>query len=330
MNDNIKAELMKLLGISDGTVADKVLYYAKLLNEQTIPLVNTESRDKAKILLNDLKANDYALAKHLNERAIGLFSLVADHNNTPDISAINRSYILIVDELKKLYSREPELEQINEHICWKTFDRLEYIHNDLWEYTNDTSSDYGQSHNAQVNRLCIVNDREMPYLTPKVKKIVDEAEKNDKAFYVAIEDDMPTEYDGRFIPEYTLEYKDDGTILINGVLKLKKTQAGQSSDMIMSQSFQHDGQKEPFKPNLATKRQLTTIIGDMGFDKTLRALFFPTISKDKGLVFRSRVTRIKADVQRIDTSQLDSKLKKLGANTEQEPDRPIDLSEIPF
>lgn len=277
------------------------------------------------------KANDFALARYLNERAIGLFSLVADYRNTPDTTAINRSYILITDILKRLYSRNPELEKINEHICWKAFDRLEYIHNDLWEYTNDTSSDYGQSHNAQVNRLCIVNGKEKPDIAPDIKKVVDEAIANGRAFLDEIEDEEePQVYDGKFIPAYTVEYKNDGTILVNGVLKLKKVQIGQASDRIMSQSFQNDGQTEPFKPTISTKRQLTTIIGDMGFDKTLRAIFFPTISKDRGIVFRSRITRIKADAEHIDTKQLDKKLKQLGAITENEPDKPIDLSEIPF
>ncbi|MFZ1301815.1 MAG: hypothetical protein WAQ27_04570 [Candidatus Microsaccharimonas sp.] len=277
------------------------------------------------------KANDFAVAHYLNERAIALFSLVANNNNTPDTTAINRSYILITDTLKRLYARNPELQGINMHICWQTFDRLEYIHNELWEYTNDSNSDYGQSHNAQVNRLCIINGKEKPDIAPDIKKILDEANRNVNAFIDELEDeDEPEVYDGKYIPAYTVSYKDDGTILVNDVLKLKKLQAGQASDMIMSQSLKHDGQPEPFKPVIATKRQLTTIIGEMGFDKTLRAIFFPTISKDKGIVFRSRVTRIKADAQHINTKHLDKKLKQLGAVTENEPDRPIDLSEIPF
>ena len=297
--------------LNDIQVAN-VLEYAYSLSEQ---------RDKA---------NDFALAHYLNERIIALFSLVADHRNTPEVIGINRSYILIVSELKKLYERNPELKQINEHICWKTFDRLEHIQDDLWEYTAYTSSDYGQSHNAQVNRLCILNDKETPDLAPDIKKVVNKAIANSKAFYAELENVEPATYDGKFIPNYMLTYKDDGTILINGVLKLKKTQAGQASDIIMSQSFKHDGQKGPFKPVLATKRPLTTIIGDMGFDKTLRAIFFPTISKDKGIVFRSHLIRYRADAQHINTKQLDNKLKKLGAVTENEPDLPIDLSEIPF
>jgi hypothetical protein len=276
------------------------------------------------------KPNDFAIAHYLNNLAIGMFEMVADHSNTPDTTAINRSYILIVYELKKLYERNIELKSINEGICWKSFDRLEYIHNDLGEYSYFTNGEHGYEHNAQVNRLCIINGKEAPDFSPELKKLINEAEVNGKAFYSELEEEDSPVPDGRFIPSYILTYDDNGVILVNGVLKLKKTQAGQASDMIMSQSFQYDLQKEPFKPTLATKRQLTTIIGDMGFDKTLRALFFPTISKDKGIVFRSHITRAMADSLHIDTTQLDKKLKKLGAATENEPDRPIALSEIPF
>ncbi len=110
-------------------------------------------------------------------------------------------------------------------------------------------------------------------------------------------------------------------------MKLKKVQTGQASDMIMSQSLAHDGQKEPFKPKLSTSRPLITIIGDMGFDKTLRNIFFPTINKNKGLVFRSRVTRDEADAQYIDTRKLDRKLKDLNADVKY---KEISLDDIPF
>lgn len=275
------------------------------------------------------KPNDFAVAHYLNNLAIGLFEMVVDHNNLPDITAVNRSYILISNELKRLYGRNPELEAITESICWKAFDRLEHIENGFWDWKQYNENDYGISHNAEVNTLCIINGKETPEFSPELKKIVEEAEANGKAFYAELDEDEP-EYDGKVIPEYTLTYDDNGVILVNGVLKLKKAQTGQASDMILSQSFQHDGQTEPFKPNLATKRQLTTIIGDMGFDPTLRAIFFPTINKNKGIVFRSHLTRAEADAQHIDTTKLDRKLKKLGAETENEADRPIDLSQIPF
>lgn len=273
------------------------------------------------------RANDFALAYYLNERAIGLFSLVADHNSTPDTTAINRSYILITDILKKLYARNKELEAIQEHICWKAFDRLEYIQNDLWEYTNDTRSDYGQSHNAQVNRLCIVNGKEKPDIAPDIKKVVDEAITVGKAYYNELEDEEPVDNSRNwFIERYTLEHKPDGTILVNGVYRLKKTQAGSAPERLMEQVVKQ--QNTLFKPNLGqTTRNISTIISSMGFDKTLRALFFPTVNQSKGVIFRQSVDRSTVLSERIDTYKLDTALQKLGVTTEQ---KPIDLSDIPF
>lgn len=264
------------------------------------------------------KANDFALAHYLNERAMAIFRLALDHRNSlPDITNVNRSYVLIVDVLNKIYARNPELKNIEDVICWQAFDVVDYMDSqDLWEFGNSVGND-GLLHNSKVNRLCISNGIERPNIAPDIKKILDEASKNVNAFIDELddkEDEDENEFD--IIPAYSLTYKDDGTILVNDVLKLKKVQAGQASDMILSQSFHHDGQLEPFKPNIATKRQLTTIIGDMGFDKTLRAIFFPIISKDKGIVFRSSLSRAEADEQHIDTKQLDKRLKKLGANTE--------------
>lgn len=313
--DNLVTAFMNRYGLDETS--------AKYLLDRTKVLAKTLSDP-------DRKPNDFALAKYLNERVISIFSLATDQRNSADISAINKSYILMVNELRKLYARNPELKKISEPICWQDYDRVEYIQDSLWEYRDSVSNDYGHSHNAQVNRLCIINSKETPKFTPELKKIVDDANKNVTAYLAELEEDEPEVSDGRFIPVYSLAYKDDGTILVNGVLKLKKTQAGQASDMIMSQAFQHDGQTEPFKPTIATKRQLTTIIGDMGFDVTLRALFFPIINKHKGIVFRSSVTRDEAYVQHIDTSQLDARLKKLGAATEREPDQPINLDDIPF
>ena len=65
MNDkDVKPQLMKLLGISDETIADKVLQYSRLINDGTTTnLVNTDKKKKAKELLDNLKANDIAIAK---------------------------------------------------------------------------------------------------------------------------------------------------------------------------------------------------------------------------------------------------------------------------
>lgn len=307
--EDIAAQLKARYKLNDVQVTN-VLEYAYGLSEQ---------RDRS---------NDFALAYYLNERAIGLFSLVADHNNTPDISAINRSYILIVDLLKKLYARNKELQAIQQHICWNAFDRLEYIHNDIWKYTRDTNGDYGQSHNAQVNTLCILNGKETPDIAPDIKKIVDEAIANGKAFYDGLEDEEPATSPNWFVPNYWLTYKPDGAIVVNDVLTVKKTQAGMASDNLMTQAIENEGKQ--FKPDLGSKytRNLTTTLSGIGFKKNepLQQLFFPTATNN-GIVFRSQISRTEADNEHINTRKLDAKLKSLGATTE---DKPFDLSEIPF
>lgn len=329
MNDKLKPELMKLLGITDEKVADKVLQYAKLVNDGTTTmLVNSDGKKQAQNLLDTLRANDFAVAKALNERVTTIFDMLARNNTKSlDITAINRSYVLLVNSLKKIYARSDELSAIEQKPIWEYFDIIEGCEYEISEYTNNWNNDTGQGHIARVNKLCIVSGKEKPDYTPETRQIVDEADKAIISFQAILEENEPEQENDWTIPEYYLTYKDDGTILINGVMKLKKTQAGQASDMIMSQSIAKDGLEIPFKPKLSTNRPLTTIIGDMGFDKTLRAIFFPTISKDKGLVFRSRISREQADAQHIDTKQLDRKLKGLKAEVTY---KGISLNDIPF
>lgn len=272
-------------------------------------------------------ANDYALAHYLNERAITLFSLAVDSKNPPDTDGINRSYILITDLVKKLYARNKELSAIQRHICWQAFDQIGYL-DDIWQYTDDARGDYGQSHNADVKRLCIVNGKEKPDIAPDVQKILDEAGKNVDAFIAELEDDGPAPDTSRnwFIEQYSLEHKPDGTILVNGVYKLKKTQAGSAPERLMEQVVKQ--QNTLFKPDLGqTTRNISTIISSMGFDKTLRAIFFPTVNQSKGVIFRQVVGSSTISAERIDTFKLDTILQKHGATVAQ---KPIDLSEIPF
>lgn len=274
------------------------------------------------------KANDYAVAHYLNNLAIALFEMVANYNNLPGTKAINRSYILIINEIKLLYARNPELEAVKESICWQSFDRLEHIENEIWDYKQYNENDYGISHNAQVNTLCILKGKETPEFTPELKKIIDEAEANGKAFHSIIEEENDEEPNW-FIPEYKLTYKIDGSIIINDVLTVKKTQSGLASDKLMTQAFQNEGNQ--FKPDFGKNysRNLTTTLSGMGFKKNqaLQQLFFPIASNSEGVVFRSSVTRDEAIKDHINTHKLDTQLKKLGAKTE---DRPFDMSQIPF
>lgn len=85
-------------------------------------------------------ANDYALAKILNERVSSIFAFVADHRNAdlPDLSDINRSYALLVNELQTLYARHEKLSNIGENICWRTFRTIDTIDPyTLYEYSDD-------------------------------------------------------------------------------------------------------------------------------------------------------------------------------------------------
>lgn len=275
------------------------------------------------------KANDFATARLINERVIALFYLVTEHNNISSIAAINRSYVLLVNELKKLYARNPELNDISEQICWKAFDRLEYIEEEAWQYNNHFHGDNGLSHNAQVNRLCIINNLEVPKLSPELKKIVDEADKNGKIVYAEVENTEPGSRDW-YIPEYSFTYTTDGALLVNGVrglFKVKKTQAGSASAKLLEQAMSHPN--ELYMPNLGHNysRSLSVTLSGLGFSGALRDLFFPQVSQGKGIVFRPVVTRDQADSEHIDTTSLDNDLKKLGFNV---TEKPISIADIPF
>lgn len=148
------------------------------------------------------KPNDFATAHFLNNLAIGFFEMIASNNrNTPDTTDINRSYVLITNQLKKLYERNPELKAIDDHICWKTFEAIDYVDSqELWEYTS-SDNEYGQGHNSKVNRLCIINGKEKPELSPELKAIVREAEASGKAFYAELESAKPVTSPDWYIPK---------------------------------------------------------------------------------------------------------------------------------
>ena len=138
-------------------------------------------------------ANDYALAKILNERAIRIFTLVVDHKSTPDTKAINRSYVLLAHELQQIYARQPALKEIPLPICWRVIDNLETIHETAVDYTIETTeawvdettgdyvsqaADYGEEHNTKVSKLCIIANIDQPALTPDLEKLLNETDHN--------------------------------------------------------------------------------------------------------------------------------------------------------
>ena len=125
-----------------------------------------------------------------------------------------------------------------------------------------------------------------------------------------------------FIPKYTLRYSEEGSIIINDVLVLKKTQSGSAPRKLMEQAVNQPNVL--FKPSLDGNakytRRLTSVLNDMGIKGALRKLFFPIVSESNGIKFRPSVSRSVVDADKIDTSGLDKQLVKLNAHTEIDPD----------
>jgi hypothetical protein len=269
-------------------------------------------------------SNDYAVAHALNDCVLGfiLMIVMADIVGEPEgneFHDLNRAYVLVVDELEKLYNRNAELAAIKPEPIWKRFDVLKTSSWEINEFLEDTDNDMGQAHNARVEKLSIIAGVEEPDFTFEQKNLLDYAE-SIRTKYGKSLDGLSKEWRAKKsnnwqIPEYTLTYKPDGSILINDVLKLKKAHAGSITERLLEQA-----QKNPntlFKPDLGqTSRNISTVLNSAGFTSTLRQLFFPTVSKSKGIVFRPTITRGQADADNINTTELDLILKELGAITE--------------
>lgn len=271
-----------------------------------------------------LDGNDYAVAHAFNNCVLGFIVMIAleDTIGTPegnDFHELNRAYVLVVNELERLYDRNPELVAIKPEPVWKRFDVLKTNAWDINEYLDDPNNDAGQAHNARVERLMILANVDKPIFTTKQQELLDHAIKVRKRYSglldVLNKKQNTEKLDDWQIPNYSLLYKSDGTILINNVLKLKKAHAGSATERLFEQATKNPNTL--FIPDLGqTSRNLSTILSSTGITPSLRQLFFPTVSKSKGLVFRPTITRQQADDEKIDTSELDLKLKELGAVTE--------------
>lgn len=270
-----------------------------------------------------VSSNDFAVAHALNGFIDGIMAFMSVADNVGlarinDIADLNRVYVLLVHELESIYSRNPELQTLKPEPLWKHFDVLKYATEDIRDYI-DNSYDLFSAHTLSIEKLCIISGVDKPDFTPDQQKLIestkattdDYAKKLTKIANKSIAEDK----NNWQIPEYNLTYKPDGTILINGILKLKKAHAGSSIERLLEQA-----QKQPgtlFKPDIGqTSRNLSTILSSAGITKELRQLFFPTVSSSKGIVFRPTITRQQADNEGINTSTLDTRLKELGVKTE--------------
>jgi len=267
------------------------------------------------------QANDYAVAKALNDQVKGILSVIfagygLDMAKDKDIEGLNRAYILLIHELEAIYSRYQELQELKPKPIWKRFDMLKGSSDTITDYIIDTD-DFGYRHNLRVEKLCIITGIDNPEYTTNQQDLINYTEtvvsdyvNRIKIAFADNEISTNVEYISEIF-EYSLKYKQDGTILINQVLKLKKVHAGSITEKLLEQSIKNPDTK--FKPDLGkTSRNLSTIISSAGFTPVLRELFFPTVSGDT-VVFRPYVSKSQADLERIDRTELDIKLKENGA-----------------
>ncbi len=270
----------------------------------------------------DTKANDYIVARELNLLAIGMILNIYLSDSagvlvSHEIEELNRAYVLLGKELQKLYKNNPELAAIKPEPIWKRFEVLKHSTKEIVSYISE-SDDYGGGHLARVEKLCMLADVDTPTYTAEQQKIKDYFDEVLEEYFEKFDEAKKLKHieleNSWYIPEYTLTYKLDGSILVNDVLRLKKAHAGSTTERLLEQSI-----KTPntlFRPDLGkTSRNLSTVLSSAGFTATLRDLFFPTVSASKGIVFRPTITREQADTDKIDTTRLDLELKVLGATT---------------
>ncbi len=268
------------------------------------------------------KANDYAVARELNLLAMGIIMGIYLSDSagvlvSHEIQELNRVYVLLGNQLQKLYDNNPELAALEPEPIWKRFDVLKHSTKEIVSYISE-SDDYGGSHLARIEKLCILADVDTPTYTPDQQKAKDYADEVLDEYFEKFDEakkqkriDVENNW---HIPVYTLTYKPDGTLLVNDVLRLKKAHAGSTTERLLEQSMKTPGTL--FKPDLGqTSRNLSTVLSSAGFTATLRDLFFPTVSASKGVIFRPAITREQADADKIDTTRLDLELKALGATT---------------
>lgn len=190
--------------------------------------------------------NDYAVARELNDRANKLLGTVVGINQTYNyddpyseydevIKLLNRPYVLVVHELEQLYAKNKTLAKLNDEpkmkATWTIFNVIESNDQEIYKYHSEHKHDEDFAHIAQVNRLSIIADKEMANLTRKQQKIIGEA---DEVFVTCMK--RMSEWSARrpkkkskgfhFILDYKLKYEVNGSIVINDVLALKKTQSG--------------------------------------------------------------------------------------------------------
>ncbi|MNQ88812.1 hypothetical protein D3C85_1040930 [compost metagenome] len=266
-------------------------------------------------------SNDFPVAKLFNTVLLTMVDFVrrAEVLGLPEDSELhnlNRNYVLIVDELEKMYGGNPKLAEISPEPFWRQFDILKPHSWMIIKYLDNSEHNQGQAHIARIERLCIITNSEAPEFSSEQRELLNSAFEA-IAEYRQMLDDASLDIDEKmedswYINEYRLDYETNGTVVVNGVLKLKSAHIGSTIDQLLQQAFENEGFL--FIPKLPqTTRNLSTVLSSAGFTPTLRQLFFPTVSS-KQMLFRSTITFTQASSENIETTELDLLLKALGAS----------------
>jgi hypothetical protein len=279
-------------------------------------------------------ANDYAVAKVLNEKVNNIFAFIGMYQTLAwydefDEAELNRAYILLVNELEILYDRNPKLKEINPKPLWMEYDVIKSKMYAIQKYVEKHG--VSKDHILRVEKLCILAGEEAPVFSTEQKKHMDYMDGISNKYVTALQDPTkktpkealqeklnanPDPRDERYwcIEKYTVTYKPDGTILINDTFKLKKVHINSSLDRLIEQAL--DQPNTLFKPDIGkTARNLSTVLSSAGFTSTLRDIFFPIVSEEKGIMFRPIVTREEVQKDRIDTYELDTMLFERGVES---------------
>lgn len=274
---------------------------------------------------------DYAIAKSLNDYVLNIFSFIRLYQligpaKEYDDKELNRAYVLLVNQLEIIYSRNPALMAIKPEPIWRKFELIKGRSHSIQKYLENNDS--GHEHTDKVEKLCIISNNEIPVFSKEQRRIIDLTDNLKTKYNSLLEEAVSrlhansTDYEEDpwpprvwYIPEYTLTYKSDGTILVNDSLKLKKIHAGSTTEHLLEQAIKNPNRL--FKPDLGrTSRNISTVLSSAGFTPVLRELFFPTVSDDKGVVFRPTIKREDAVSEMITLYDLDTQLYKSGAKTE--------------
>lgn len=123
-------------------------------------------------------ANDYAVAKSLNERVWKILWYVADLYPfyEKDLDKINRNYIFLVQELSEIYTNNKELQDVQPKPAWQRYKQIDGHEKSIADLQDDRTGDTGQTHTAEVKRLCIVKGKEEPDLNARQKKLIAESD----------------------------------------------------------------------------------------------------------------------------------------------------------